>query len=94
MRIPLFLDLDWFPNGKRIRPFFADLFRQPDGTLSGIPFVWAATPSNYRPDKADPIESWSDLLKPAYRDRITMIDDALANVATARWRSDTRTPRS
>lgn len=82
LEIPFFLDLDWFPNGDLIRPVFTDIFTQPDGTLSGIPFIWGANPCNYRADKVDAIESWHDLLTPTFAGRVTLIDDALANVAT------------
>ncbi|MEJ1180442.1 MULTISPECIES: ABC transporter substrate-binding protein [unclassified Pseudarthrobacter] len=82
LKIPYYVEQSWFPNGHLIRPVFADMFTQPDGSLSAIPFIWGANPCNYRADKMDAIGSWHDLLDPKLKGRITLIDDALANVAT------------
>ncbi|MEJ1180441.1 MULTISPECIES: ABC transporter substrate-binding protein [unclassified Pseudarthrobacter] len=83
LKIPCFLELDWFPNGHLIRSEFTDLFRQPDGSVSAIPFMFGASPCNYRPDRVETIQSWHDLLDSKFKNRITLIDDALSNVSTA-----------
>lgn len=81
--IPFFLDLDWFPNGHLIRPQFTDLYLQDDGTLTAIPYMFGASPCNYRPDKVGEIGSWHDLLDSEFTGRLTLIDDGLSNVSTA-----------
>ncbi len=76
------LQEDWFSNIGAVESFFLDLFRNDDGSLESMPFVWGGLGCNYRPDLTDPIESWQSLIEPKFKGRIAMIDDPVSTVQT------------
>ena len=51
-----------------------------DGKLWGVPFTWGSEGTNYNADEIDPPESWWDLLKPEFKDRVGMIDEMYGSV--------------
>lgn len=76
------LQQEWFKNAKAVEPMFLDLFKNEDGSLEAMPFVWGSLAWNYRPDLTDPIESWQELTDPKFKGKIAMIDDPVSTVQT------------
>ncbi|MBK5231449.1 MAG: extracellular solute-binding protein [Thermoleophilia bacterium] len=76
------LQPDWFSNYDTVEPRFTKLFKNKDGSLVSMPFVWGSLGWNYRPDLTDPIESWSELTESKFKGKIAMIDDPVSSIQT------------
>jgi spermidine/putrescine transport system substrate-binding protein len=77
------IDESKIPNLEGVDPYFKDSeiatrFWVVDGKRYGVPFTWGSTTLDYRPDKIDQPESWMDLLKPEFKDKIGWVPDATA----------------
>ena len=75
------IDTSKVPNLKEIYPFFqnGDYWMR-NGKTWGVPFTWGAEGLCYNADKTGPIESYQDLLKPEFKDKIAMVDDGYGNI--------------
>jgi spermidine/putrescine transport system substrate-binding protein len=70
------IDTGEVPHLKDIYPFFQNgKYWLRNGKTWGIPFTWGAEGLCYNSDKMGPIESYQDLLKPDYKDKIGLVDD-------------------
>jgi spermidine/putrescine-binding protein len=48
-----------------------------DGEVYSVPFTWGNTPVAYNPEYVpDGIQSWNDLKKPEYKDKLVIVDNA------------------
>ena len=69
------IDLNRLPNFKNLGKRFQNLSYDPNNAHS-IPFLWGTTGIGYNKTKiTDPVDSWSILWNPKYKDRILMLDD-------------------
>lgn len=69
------IDLNRLPNFKNLAKRFQNLPYDPNNAHS-IPFLWGTTGIGYNKTKiTDPVDSWSILWNPKYKDRILMLDD-------------------
>jgi spermidine/putrescine-binding protein len=69
------IDLNRLPNFKNIGKRFQNLQYDPNNGHS-IPFLWGTTGIGYNKTKVTgPVDSWSILWNPKYKDRILMLDD-------------------
>lgn len=80
------LDRNALTNWPNLDPAFTGLSYDPGNEFS-VPYLWGTTGIGYRRDKVrGPVDSWSALWNPAYRDHITMLDDIRENFAAAlKW---------
>jgi len=59
-------------------------WRTPEGTYTGVPFSWGASPLTYNPDLVSAVPtSWLDLLEPEFKGKIAFMDDPVGGVTTA-----------
>ena len=78
------IDLAKVPNFKKAYNWFqTENYWVRDGIQWGIPFTWNAEGCVYNIDKMDPIESWFDLLKPQFKDKIALVDDGYGMILMA-----------
>lgn len=69
------LDTNRLPNMKNIAPRFHNPPYDPRNEYS-IPFLWGTSGIGYNKTKVkEPVDSWSILWNPKYKDRILMLDD-------------------
>jgi spermidine/putrescine-binding protein len=73
------------PNIKRMYQFFQDApyWRGPNGGYIGAALTWLNYVCNYRADLVDPPANWADLLTPAYKDKVAIVEDPGANILVA-----------
>jgi spermidine/putrescine transport system permease protein len=77
------LNRDVLTNFSNIDPQFAGLPFDPANQFS-VPYMWGTTGIAYRKDKVSgPIDSWSALWDPRYKDRIAMLDDVRETIGAA-----------
>jgi spermidine/putrescine transport system substrate-binding protein len=71
------LDRSRIPNFEKLYEMFRtkDFWVDSSGKVWGTPFTWGAEGCNYNADKTSAPESWKDLLKPEFKDKLGMIDD-------------------
>lgn len=70
------LDLAKLPNHKNLGKMFTNLPYNP-GNTAAVPFLWGTTGIGYNKTKVtDPVDTWSLLWNPKYKDRILMLDDS------------------
>ncbi len=60
-----------------------DFWVDEQGKVWGVPFTWGAEGCNYNADEIDAPESWNDLLKPEFENRIAMVDDSNGAIVIA-----------
>ncbi|HEX3300208.1 MAG TPA: ABC transporter substrate-binding protein [Actinomycetota bacterium] len=58
-------------------------WKNDDGTYNGVPWTWGFTGLTYNVDNVPAPKSWNDILDPSYQGRVSTIDGAMNNVATA-----------
>jgi spermidine/putrescine transport system substrate-binding protein len=90
--VPLLVKLDTLasfdesklPNLAKVLPLFADNASvRSEGKLYAVPYVWGAVPMMYDPAAIpEAPQSWRDLLKPEYTDKVAMLDN-LNNIQLA-----------
>ena len=69
------LSKKYLANWGNVSPIFRDLPADPGNTYS-VPWQWGTSGIAYRTDKVDsPPDSWGVFHDPAYRDKMTMMDD-------------------
>jgi spermidine/putrescine-binding protein len=55
-----------------------------DGEIYSVPFTWGNTPNAYNPTYVpDGIQSWSDLAKEEYKDKVVILDEGLQEMDIA-----------
>jgi spermidine/putrescine transport system substrate-binding protein len=65
---------------------YIDRFDRPDwntfdGETYSAPFIWGTDPMMYNAEFIqDPPESWMDVMKPEYKDKVVMVDDTLGQI--------------
>jgi spermidine/putrescine-binding protein len=76
------LDYSKLPSTKSYLPEFANAeFNRFDGEIYSAPLVWGDTPMVYRTDLVEkPPDSWLDLRKPEWKDRVVMWDDGFGHI--------------
>ncbi len=81
------IDLNRLPNFKNIAHKFQNMNYDPNNQHS-IPFLWGTTGIGYNKTKIkEPVDSWSILWNPKYKDRILMLDDLRETFGTAlKWK--------
>lgn len=74
------LDRAQIPNWDAMAPFFQEGRWWTDGTTTwGVPWSFGVEGCCYKADEVDPPESWLDLLKPEFKDRLAIVDDNIGN---------------
>jgi spermidine/putrescine transport system substrate-binding protein len=58
-------------------------WKNDDGTYNGVPWTWGFTGLTYNVSNVPEPKSWQDILDPQYKGRVSTIDGAMNNVATA-----------
>jgi spermidine/putrescine transport system substrate-binding protein len=58
-------------------------WKNDDGTYNGVPWTWGFTGLTYNVKTVPAPKSWQDILDPKYKGRVSTIDGAMNNVATA-----------
>lgn len=84
--VPLLgLNEDELPNLAGMNPFFRESpeFRNADGELVAVPFTWGVMGISYDSTKMSAPTEWADLLKPEFKGKITILDDAFTVFFTA-----------
>src|SRR5262249_44402524 len=81
------LDASRIPNRKNISPSFQDSAYD-RGNQYSIPFLWGTDGIGYNKTKVTgPLDSWSVLWDPQYKNRISMLDNAGdCFLAALKWR--------
>jgi spermidine/putrescine-binding protein len=70
------MDLQQIPNLRNISTRFRNLSYDP-GNQYSVPFLWSTSGIGYNKTKVNgPVDSWSILWDPRYKDRMLMLDDA------------------
>ena len=70
------LDRDRISNFSNLDPKLLGLPFDPQNRYS-VPYLWGTTGIGYRKDKvSEPVDSWSALWDPRYKDHLAMLDDA------------------
>lgn len=79
------IDRKKVPNFDKLYELFRtkEFWVDSKGALWGVPFTWGAEGCNYNPEKTDPPQSWRDLLKPEFKDKVGMVDDMNGAVVIA-----------
>src|SRR6476620_12607834 len=58
-------------------------WKNDDGTYNGVPWTWGFTGLTYNVSKVPEPHSWNDILDPKFQGRVSTIDGAMNNVASA-----------
>ena len=100
--VPLLVKLDTLaavdeskvPNLAKVHPFFlSNPSIRIDGKLYAVPYVWGGVPMMYDPAAiATAPESWSDVLKPEYKGKVSMLDNLNNIQLAARVVTDAKVP--
>lgn len=74
------IDESKLPNLKYVDDYFktSDVAKQfwvVDGVRYAVPFTWGTTTCDYLPDKTEPPESWTDLLKDKFKGKVGWVPD-------------------
>lgn len=81
------LEAEKIPNLELQNPFWnSDLqnfWRDPDGSITGVPFTWGTLGLTYNSAEIDGLRSWTDLLDPALTGKIGTVDDPAGHLALA-----------
>jgi spermidine/putrescine transport system substrate-binding protein len=55
-----------------------------DGEIYSVPFTWGNTPVAYNPEYVpDGIQSWNDLKKPEFKDKVVLVDNSIQELDVA-----------
>jgi len=79
------LDLNKIPNYKNISPGILHAMEQFnfEGKVWAVPICWGKNDIVYNADRVKPVESYWDFLKPEYKGKYIMLDDALGAITQA-----------
>ena len=81
------LDLGKLPNFDGLIDFFKrdplNTFKNEAGDVVAVPVTWGAVGINYDKTKTSAPKKWTDLLKPEFKDQITIIDDPSTVIGTS-----------
>jgi spermidine/putrescine-binding protein len=81
------LDLKQLPNYDGLIEFFKkdplNTFKNEEGDVVAIPITWGAVGINYDKTKTAQPQKWTDLLKPEFKDQITILDDPSTVIGTS-----------
>lgn len=81
------------PNLKNVHPFFlGNPSIRIDGKLYAVPYVWGGVPMMYDPGAIAEPQSWSDVLKPEYKGKVSMLDNLNNIQLAARVVTDAKVP--
>ena len=81
------------PNLKHVHPFFlGNPSIRIEGKLYAVPYVWGGVPMMYDPAAISEPQSWSDVLKPEYKGKVSMLDNLNNIQLAARVVTDAKVP--